>query len=185
VAAADLPGLELRRQDYLLGKRPPAFDVLYWNQDSVRLAAGLHRDFVRLTLDKSVARAGGAEVLGSPVDLGKVDVDRANKGAAGVDEQSMAEFEEDLSGNLSKLWNRLSSGSYLPPPVRAVEIPKRDGGSRLLGVPTVADRIVQTVVRSYLEPGVERVFHRDSSPSRLATCPDWCDPSPSAAMAPI
>ena len=87
---------------------------------------------------------------------------KANKGAAGVDEQSIAEFEEDLHGNLYKLWNRLSSGSYFPPPVRAVEIPKRDGSSRMLGVPTVADRIAQTVVRSYLEPSLEPVFHEDS-----------------------
>jgi RNA-directed DNA polymerase len=87
---------------------------------------------------------------------------KANKGAAGVDEQSIAEFEGDLSGNLYKLWNRLSSGSYLPPPVRAVEIPKRDGSSRMLGVPTVADRIAQTVVAAYLEPGVEPHFHPDS-----------------------
>jgi RNA-directed DNA polymerase len=87
---------------------------------------------------------------------------KANKGGAGVDEQSMAEFEEDLKGNLYKLWNRLSSGSYFPPPVRAVEIPKRDGGSRVLGVPTVADRIAQTVVRLYLEPSVEPRFHQDS-----------------------
>jgi RNA-directed DNA polymerase len=87
---------------------------------------------------------------------------KANKGAAGVDEQSIAEFEGDLSGNLYKLWNRLSSGSYLPPPVRAVEIPKRSGGSRVLGVPTVADRIAQTVVAGYLEPEVEPRFHPDS-----------------------
>jgi RNA-directed DNA polymerase len=87
---------------------------------------------------------------------------KANKGGAGVDEQSVAEFEQDLQGNLYKLWNRLSSGSYFPPPVRAVEIPKRDGSSRTLGVPTVADRIAQTVVRGYLEPNVEPVFHEDS-----------------------
>jgi RNA-directed DNA polymerase len=87
---------------------------------------------------------------------------KANKGAAGVDEQSLAEFEADLKGNLYKLWNRLSSGSYFPPPVRAVEIPKRDGSPRLLGVPTVADRIAQTVVCGYLEPGVEPHFHPDS-----------------------
>jgi len=62
---------------------------------------------------------------------------KANKGGAGVDEQSIQEFEEDLQGNLYKLWNRLSSGSYFPPPVRAVEIPKRDGSSRTLGVPCV------------------------------------------------
>ena len=76
---------------------------------------------------------------------------KANRGAAGVDEQSIEEFERDLSGNLYKLWNRLSSGTYFPPPVRAVQIPKRDGSSRVLGVPTVADRIAQTVVRLYLE----------------------------------
>lgn len=87
---------------------------------------------------------------------------KANKGAAGVDEQSITEFEGDLSGNLYKLWNRLSSGSYFPPPVREVQIPKRDGSPRVLGVPTVADRIAQTVVRGYLEPGVEPVFHPDS-----------------------
>ena len=87
---------------------------------------------------------------------------KANKGAAGVDEQSILEFEADLKGNLYKLWNRLSSGSYFPPPVRAVDIPKRDGRSRTLGVPTVADRIAQTVVRLYLEPGVEAIFHPDS-----------------------
>ena len=62
---------------------------------------------------------------------------KANKGAAGVDEQSMTEFDQDLSGNLYKLWNRLASGSYFPPPVRAVEIPKKAGGVRILGVPTV------------------------------------------------
>jgi len=87
---------------------------------------------------------------------------KANKGAAGVDEQSIEEFERDLSGNLYKLWNRLSAGSYFPPPVRAVEISKRDGTLRMLGVPTVADRIAQTVVRGYLEPGVEPFFHPDS-----------------------
>jgi RNA-directed DNA polymerase len=88
---------------------------------------------------------------------------KANGGAAGVDEQSLQEFERDLKDNLYKLWNRLSSGSYFPPPVRAVEIPKRGGdGVRTLGVPTVADRIAQTVVAGYLEPGVEPIFHPDS-----------------------
>jgi RNA-directed DNA polymerase len=87
---------------------------------------------------------------------------KANKGAAGVDEQSLSEFEGGLEGNLYKLWNRLSSGSYFPPPVRAVEIPKRDGSPRTLGVPTVADRVAQTVVAGYLEPGVEPHFHPTS-----------------------
>jgi group II intron reverse transcriptase/maturase len=79
-----------------------------------------------------------------------------------LERESLAEFGEDLHGNLYKLWNRLSSGSYFPPPVRAVEIPKRDGSPRMLGVPTVADRIAQTVARGYLEPGVEPHFHPDS-----------------------
>ena len=87
---------------------------------------------------------------------------KANRGAAGVDEVSIQDFEVDLKGNLYKLWNRMSSGSYFPPPVRAVEIPKKAGGVRTLGVPTVADRVAQTVVAMYLEPAVERVFHPDS-----------------------
>ncbi len=95
---------------------------------------------------------------------------KANKGAAGVDERSIEEFEADLKGNLDKLWNRLASGSYMPPPVRAVEIPKRDGSARVLGVPTVADRVAQTVVRGYLEPGVEPFFHADSYGYRPRAC---------------
>jgi len=87
---------------------------------------------------------------------------KANQGAAGVDGESIAKFEEDLQANLYKLWNRLSSGTYFPPPVRAVEIPKKAGGVRTLGVPTVADRVAQTVVRMYLEPDVEPFFHPDS-----------------------
>jgi len=85
-----------------------------------------------------------------------------NKGAAGVDEESIQAFEANLRGNLYKVWNRMSSGSYMPPPVRAVEIPKKSGGSRMLGVPTVADRVAQTVAYLYLEPEVEPVFHQDS-----------------------
>ena len=88
---------------------------------------------------------------------------RANRGAPGVDEVSLGEFEKDLKGNLYKVWNRLSSGSYFPPPVRAVEIPKGPGkGTRMLGVPTVADRVAQTVVAGVLEERAERVFHPDS-----------------------
>jgi RNA-directed DNA polymerase len=88
---------------------------------------------------------------------------RANKGAPGVDGQSLAEFETDLKNNLYKIWNRLSSGTYFPPPVRAVEIPKPHGGGvRVLGVPTVGDRIAQTVVAMTLEPRVESIFHADS-----------------------
>jgi RNA-directed DNA polymerase len=87
---------------------------------------------------------------------------KANQGAAGVDRQSIADFEADLSNNLYKLWNRLSSGSYFPPPVRRVDIPKADGGTRPLGIPTVADRIAQEVARRYLEPYLEAVFHADA-----------------------
>jgi RNA-directed DNA polymerase len=72
------------------------------------------------------------------------------------------EFEQDLEGNLYKLWNRLASGSYFPPPVLRVEIPKGDGRMRPLGIPTVADRIAQTVVKQYLEPELEKHFHPDS-----------------------
>ena len=87
---------------------------------------------------------------------------KANKGAAGVDSQTIEEFEGDLSDNLYKLWNRMSSGTYFPPPVRSVSIKKKDGGERNLGIPTVADRIAQTVVKSYLEPEVEPHFDSDS-----------------------
>jgi RNA-directed DNA polymerase len=87
---------------------------------------------------------------------------KANRGAAGVDEESIQAFEANLAGNLYKVWNRMSSGSYIPPPVRAVEIPKKSGGSRILGVPTVADRVAQTVAYLYLEPEVEPMFHPDS-----------------------
>ena len=87
---------------------------------------------------------------------------KANQGAAGVDGQTVAEFEAELSANLYKLWNRMSSGSYFPPPVRTVKIPKAGGGERKLGIPTVADRIAQPVVKSRLEPMVDPLFHPDS-----------------------
>ena len=87
---------------------------------------------------------------------------KANKGAAGVDAVTMTRFEEDLKGNLYKLWNRLSSGCYFPPAVKVVAIPKATGGVRQLGIPTVSDRIAQMVVKMYFEPRVEPVFHQDS-----------------------
>jgi len=87
---------------------------------------------------------------------------KANRGAAGVDGESLAAFEKDLKGNLCKVWNRMSSGSYFPPPVRLVEIPKDNGGTRPLGIPTVSDRVAQTVVKMVLEPVVEPAFHPDS-----------------------
>jgi RNA-directed DNA polymerase len=87
---------------------------------------------------------------------------KANKGAAGVDEQTIEDFEKRLKKNLYKIWNRMSSGSYFPPPVRTVKIPKANGGERKLGIPTVSDRIAQQVVKSRLEPEVDRLFHADS-----------------------
>ena len=87
---------------------------------------------------------------------------KANQGAAGVDRESIADFERDLKGNLYKIWNRMSSGSYIPPPVRTVAIPKKTGGERMLGIPTVADRVAQMVVKLYFEPSVEPYFHEDS-----------------------
>jgi group II intron reverse transcriptase/maturase len=107
----------------------------------------------------------------------------ANKGAPGVDEVTLGQFESDLKNNLYKIWNRMSSGSYFPPPVRAVEIPKPHGGGvRVLGVPTIADRVAQTVVAKYLEEVAEPRFHPDSygyRPRRsahdaLAACRERC-----------
>jgi len=87
---------------------------------------------------------------------------KANKGAPGVDGVDFKDFEKDLKGNLYKLWNRMSSGSYFPPPVRIVEIPKGTGGTRKLGVPTISDRVAQMVAKIYFEPMVEPYFHQDS-----------------------
>jgi RNA-directed DNA polymerase len=87
---------------------------------------------------------------------------KANKGSAGIDEESLEEFELNLKDNLYRLWNRMSSGSYFPPPVLLVEIPKQDGGLRPLGIPTVTDRIAQMVVKMTLEPILEPHFHADS-----------------------
>ena len=87
---------------------------------------------------------------------------KANQGAAGVDTESIADFEKELKNNLYKVWNRMSSGSYFPPPVRTVAIPKAGGGQRMLEIPTVSDRIAQMVVKMHLEPLVEPCFHPDS-----------------------
>jgi RNA-directed DNA polymerase len=87
---------------------------------------------------------------------------KAKKGAEGVDGQTIKDFEADLENNLYKIWNRMTAGSYFPPAVRAVEIPKKTGGKRILGVPCVSDRVAQTVTKMYLEPLVEPKFHRDS-----------------------
>jgi RNA-directed DNA polymerase len=112
---------------------------------------------------------GELKLPGKPFEISKRAVweawekVRANKGAPGVDGESIADFEKDLKGNLYKIWNRMSSGTYFPPPVRAVEIAKAHGtGTRMLGVPTVADRIAQTVVAGVLEERAERLFHPDS-----------------------
>lgn len=87
---------------------------------------------------------------------------KSNAGAAGVDQQTISGFEQKLRKNLYKIWNRMSSGSYIPQPVKAVAIPKKNGGQRILGVPTVEDRIAQMVVKLELEPKVEPYFQEDS-----------------------
>lgn len=87
---------------------------------------------------------------------------KRNKGSHGVDEESLSAFEANLKGNLYKLWNRMSSGSYFPQAVREVAIPKTGGGERKLGIPTITDRIAQTVAKLYLEPQLEAIFHRNS-----------------------
>jgi retron-type reverse transcriptase len=87
---------------------------------------------------------------------------RSNKGAGGVDGLSLESFHAGYKDHLYRLWKRMSSGSYMPPPVRLHEIPKKGGGLRPLGIPTVADRIAQTVVRGLLEPSLELIFHKDS-----------------------
>lgn len=87
---------------------------------------------------------------------------KANRGAAGIDDETIAMFEQNLSKNLYKLWNRLSSGSYFPPPVKQVEIPKASGGTRKLGIPTVSDRIAQTAAKLIIEPILDPIFHPDS-----------------------
>jgi RNA-directed DNA polymerase len=87
---------------------------------------------------------------------------KANRGKAGIDQVSLESFQQDLSRNLYKIWNRLTSGSYFPPSVKAVSIRKKDGGKRQLGIPTVGDRIAQQVIKSYLEPRLENQFHENS-----------------------
>ncbi|ASA19461.1 group II intron reverse transcriptase/maturase [Paenibacillus donghaensis] len=105
---------------------------------------------------------------GKPFDISKQVVMtafkrvKANKGSAGIDGLDIKDFEKDLKGNLYKIWNRMSSGSYFPPPVKLVEIPKKSGGTRGLGIPTVGDRVAQMVVKMYIEPRVEAIFHTDS-----------------------
>ena len=87
---------------------------------------------------------------------------KANAGSAGVDKETIEDFETNLKDNLYRIWNRMSSGSYVPPPVKAVAIPKKTGGERILGVPTVADRVAQMVVKQVLEPDLEPIFLPDS-----------------------
>src|SRR5450755_3280307 len=87
---------------------------------------------------------------------------KANHGAAGVDKESLEVYQEDLLNNLYVLWNRMSSGSYFPKPVRSVSIPKANGKKRILGIPTVSDRIAQQVVKNYLEPRLEAEFAKES-----------------------
>ena len=106
----------------------------------------------------------------------------AKNGGAGIDRQSIEQFNENMPSNLYKIWNRMTSGSYFPPPVRTVFIPKKQGGTRPLGIPTVSDRIAQGVLKDYLEPSLEQIFHTSSfgyRPGRSAhdaikQCQDNC-----------
>jgi group II intron reverse transcriptase/maturase len=94
----------------------------------------------------------------------KIAFDRvkANRGTYGIDEQTITDFEENLKDNLYRIWNRMSSGTYFPKPVKAVAIPKKNGGTRILGIPTVEDRVAQMIAKMYFEPNVEKIFHEDS-----------------------
>lgn len=111
---------------------------------------------------------GGTLELTKPFEISKLWVldayhrVKANKGAAGIDGQTLEDFEKDLKNNVYRIWNRLSSGSYFPPAVKAVPIPKKSGGERLLGVPTVSDRVAQMVVKMQLEPQLEKLFDENS-----------------------
>jgi RNA-directed DNA polymerase len=131
---------------------------------------GLERrgDIVQQTSKDNLRKEGFFMEEAKPFQIPKREVweaykqVKANGGAAGVDGQTMEDFEADLENNLYKIWNRMSSGSYFPPPVKRVEIPKADGGMRPLGIPTVSDRVAQTVVKRQLEPELEPQFHDDS-----------------------
>jgi len=116
-----------------------------------------------------VIPVGGTEMIKTkPFSISRSIVDQAylrvkeNRGSAGVDGHSLEGFEKDRRNHLYRLWNRMSSGSYMPSPVLLVEIPKKDGGKRQLGIPTVTDRIAQMVVTMTLAPRLEQVFHADS-----------------------
>jgi RNA-directed DNA polymerase len=117
---------------------------------------GRHRDVAGGPLDGKPFAVTGHEVWCAWLKV------RENKGAPGVDEVTIAAFEERLEDNLYKVWNRMASGSYVPPPVRAVEIPKAGGGTRVLGVPAVGDRVAQTVAAARIERVTEQFFHPDS-----------------------
>jgi len=128
------------------------------------------RDSVRPSSDVAQLTAGQEEAAmkTKPFTISKwlvaraYDLVKANAGAAGIDHQSLADFDRNRKNNLYMLWNRLSSGSYFPPPVKAVAIPKKSGGERILGIPTVSDRIAQMVVKLTFEPYVEPYFLADS-----------------------
>jgi RNA-directed DNA polymerase len=126
---------------------------------------------------------------GKPFEISKWEVWEAwkkvkeNKGGPGVDGMTIEDFEKDLRNNLYKIWNRMSSGTWFPPPVKAVEIPKQHGGgTRTLGIPCVGDRVAQTVVAAHLEKRVDPIFHPDSygyRPNKAAldavsTCRERC-----------
>lgn len=138
------------------------------SSDEVSVIETERRGSVIYTFEIGQPIMGGANEQKKPYEISKQQVMeaykgvKANKGAAGVDRTSIEEFEANLKNNLYKLWNRMSSGSYFPMPVKGVEIPKKNGGKRLLGVPAVVDRVAQMIVVMNLEPLLEPLFYDDS-----------------------
>jgi RNA-directed DNA polymerase len=139
-----------------------------YSSDEVAVMAMEPRDSVIVTLKIGQPNWEESMSKGKPYEISKQRLIEAHKlvkvnnGAAGVDGKSLKQYDENLEDNLYKLWNRMSSGSYFPKPVKGVEIPKKSGGTRVLGIPTVEDRIAQMVGRLYFEPIVEGIFYKDS-----------------------
>ena len=131
-------------------------------------AKGSHHSSVAIATTRRRRKAKATEQAKPFEDISKGKVwqayksVRASKGAGGVDGQSIKDFEREIGKNLYKLWNRLSSGSYHPPAVKVVSIPKAEGGKRKLGIPTVEDRIAQMVVKHQIEDRLDNLFHKDS-----------------------
>ncbi len=117
---------------------------------------------IQLDIQEEIVGKTKPFIISKTLVMEAYELVKANAGAAGVDKQTLEDFEGNRKKNLYRIWNRMSSGSYFPPPVEEVVIPKKDGGERILGVPTVGDRIAQTVVKLIFQPQVEPYFYQDS-----------------------